>query len=125
MRQNSTLDQVSLCTPGRLNDVAPRPVPPALGADSPDPEAPLSLFSSLLSHPSLIFILHGMPFAFYGLLACSTAMAPSIPPQFCNTVSPHRITSLACAPGDSCIKLSVFLQLAAVSVFHPVVQPGL
>ena len=32
-------------------------------------------------------------------MACSPAAAPSMPPQLWNTVSPHSITSLACAPG--------------------------
>ena len=87
--QNCTLDQVTLCTPGRLNDVAPRPVPPAPGADRP--RGP-SLTFSPLSHPRLILIQPGMPFALYGLLACSTA--PSMPPRLRNTVSPHKIISL-------------------------------
>lgn len=81
MCQNSTLDQVSLCTPGRLNNMAPWLVPPALWADSPDPEAPLSLFLAPLSHLPLIVIQPGMPFALYGLLACSTNPPPPPPPQ--------------------------------------------
>lgn len=82
MCQNPTLDQLSLCTPGRLSDVAPWPVPPALGADSPDPEARLSL-PSLPPHSLillLILIQPGVPFALYGLLDCTTATAPSVPP---------------------------------------------
>lgn len=122
---NSTLDQVSLCTPGRLNNVAPWPVPPALGADSPDPEAPLSLFTLL----SLILLWSLSSLACPLLyMACWPAPQPRLPPchhsseiQFHHTKSHHQ----QCAPGDSCIKLSVFLQLAAVRVFQPSLLPGL
>lgn len=85
--QNPTLDQVSLCTPGRLNDVAPRPAPPALEADSPDPEAPLtfpspssllSLSSSSDPYPAWRALCFIWP---AGLLHSSAATTPSMPPQ--------------------------------------------
>lgn len=119
--QSPTLDQASLCTPGCLSDVAPRPAPPALGADSPDPEAPSQFSLTLLSPLSLllplILIQPGVPFVLQGLLACYTAPWPRplcATPALTSahnwkTVSPHKIISSACAPGDSCNKLTVFL----------------
>ncbi|CAB1413356.1 unnamed protein product [Pleuronectes platessa] len=67
---------------GRLNDVASQPAPPAPGSKTQRPLShfPLPLFSPL-SHPPLTLIQPGVPFALYGLLACSTATAPSMPPQ--------------------------------------------
>lgn len=87
--QNSTLDQVSLCTDGRLNDVAPRPVPPALGGRQPRPRGPVLTFL----FPPLILIQPGVPFAVYDLLACCTATALCMPQQLWSTVSPHKFTS--------------------------------
>lgn len=94
--QNCTLDQVSLCTPGRLNDVAPRPAPPALRADSPDPEAPLSLLSLL----SLILLWSLSSLACPLLrMTCWPAPQPQPPPCHRSSevqFSPHRITSPSC-----------------------------
>ncbi|KAI9522996.1 hypothetical protein NQZ68_031856 [Dissostichus eleginoides] len=101
---------------GRLNDVAPRPAPPALGADSPDPEAPRSLSSITLlsfSHPPVIFIQPGVPFALYGLLPsrsplhATTALKHSFPTQHhitsvCSRRQLHQIERVSPVGGGQC-----------------------
>lgn len=71
--QNSTLDHVSVCTPGRLNNMAPWLVlphaPRAPQLHGPTAHRPTSPSLAPLSHPPLILIQPGMPFALYGLLA--------------------------------------------------------
>lgn len=63
---------------------------PCSGGRQPRPRGPSLTFLSPSSRPPLILIQPGMPFALYGLLACSTATAPSMPPRHWNTVSPHK-----------------------------------
>lgn len=116
MCQSSTLDQVSLCTLGRLNDVAPRPAPPALGADNPDPEAPLSLFSlpSLSSssdpHPAwhaLCFIWPAGLLHSHGPLHATTALKYSLTTQnhivsVCSRRQLHQIEHVSPVGGGEC-----------------------
>lgn len=99
------------------------------------PPRPPSRFSvSLFSPPALILIYPGVPFASQkkkkkNLLACSDAMHdPHSPPppnsllHNCNRNAVallKKIRSSTFAPGDSCIKLSMFLHLALVSVILP------
>lgn len=97
MCQNPTLGQLSLCTLGRLNNVAPWPVPPALGPDSPDPEAPLSLLS--LPPHSLIFLLiliqPGVPFCFIwpaGLRHSRSSLRATVVLKYSLTTQNHIIS---------------------------------
>lgn len=97
--------------------------PPCSGGRQPRPRG-LSL--TFLSHFSLSSLSSSYdPYPAWRAL-CFIWPAPQPPP--CHRSSEihfHKITSSACALGDSCIKLSMFLQLASVSVFQPSVEPGL
>lgn len=107
------LDHVSLCTPVPLNNMAPQLCAPCSAGQPP---MPLSHISP--SHPPLILIQPGMPFALYGLLVCSTSnppppLTPHTPPMY-HKYTQNHISSVCC--WSQWVKLSMVLELAAAGV---------
>lgn len=105
---NDTLDQVSLCTLGRRNNMAPRlRAPCSVGRQS----SSRSLSHISLSHHPLILICSDMPFALYDPLVCST------PPHPQTLLSPLKYSfNIRSSALISSVYLGTLLQLVVASV---------